>query len=93
MSTPFGTRGWWYEAWRSDEPWDRYKATADDLPHDWYKPSKEEFLRREKRRLGEWWYHQEFYCDFLDAQTQVFTREEVERMFKEDLEEWDWLPQ
>ena len=26
LSTPFGTRGWWYEAWRGDEDWERYEV-------------------------------------------------------------------
>lgn len=26
LSTPFGTRGWWFEAWRSEEPWERYRV-------------------------------------------------------------------
>ena len=26
LSTPFGTRGWWYQAWRSEEAWQRYEV-------------------------------------------------------------------
>jgi len=88
LSTPFGTRGWWYEAWRSDEPWERYRVTADDLPEGWYLPSKGEFLERERRRLGEWWYQQEFYASFLDAQTQAFKREDIDALFDEEVEQW-----
>ena len=32
LSTPFGTRGWWYEAWKSAEPWERYHVTAAECP-------------------------------------------------------------
>ena len=32
MSTPFGTRGWWYEAWRSNEDWERYEVPAERCP-------------------------------------------------------------
>jgi Terminase large subunit, T4likevirus-type, N-terminal len=89
LSTPFGSRGWFYEEWRGDEGWDRYRITADDLPHDWYLPSKDEFLARERRRLGEWWFRQEYFAEFLDAQTQAFRREDIEAAFSEELEAWD----
>ncbi len=89
LSTPFGSRGWWYEEWRSDEPHERYRITADDLPADWYKPDKVTFLARERRRLGEWWYRQEYFAEFLDAQTQAFRREDIEAAFSEELEAWD----
>jgi hypothetical protein len=89
LSSPFGSRGWFYEEWRSEEGWDRYRITADDLPEDWYKPDKATFLSREKRRLGEWWYRQEYFAEFLDAQTQGFRREDIEAAFSEELEAWD----
>jgi len=88
LSTPFGSRGWWYEEWRSEEGWDRYRITADDLPEDWYKPDKATFLSRERRRLGEWWFRQEFYAEFLEGQTQGFRREDIEAAFSEELEAW-----
>jgi hypothetical protein len=88
LSSPFGNRGWFYEEWRSNEPWDRYRITADDLPEDWYKPDKATFLSRERRRLGEWWFRQEFYAEFLEGQTQGFRREDIEAAFSEELEAW-----
>lgn len=83
MSTPFGTRGWWYEAWRSDEPWERYEVPATACPR--IPPS---FLEEEQRTMGEWWYRQEYLCQFLDAQTQAFTRDDIDRAFAEELEPW-----
>src|SRR5260221_14587680 len=33
LSTPFGTRGWWYEEWRGAEAdWRRWRGTAGELP-------------------------------------------------------------
>src|ERR671921_708148 len=32
MSSPFGTRGWFYEAWVSAEPWERYEVPATEVP-------------------------------------------------------------
>lgn len=83
LSTPFGSRGWWYEAWRSEEPWERYKVLAEECPR-----ISGEFLEEERRTLGEWWFGQEYECAFLDAETQPFGREYVERAFEEDVESW-----
>jgi hypothetical protein len=84
LSTPFGTRGWWYEAWESEETWERFQVPASDCPR-----ISEEFLEEERRSMGDWWYQQEYECTFLDAETQPFGREEVERVFEEEVEAWD----
>ncbi len=83
MSTPFGNRGWWYEAWRSAEPWDRYEVPADRCPR-----ISPEFLEEERRNLGQWWFEQEYQCQFLDAETQAFRTEDVENAF-DDIEQWE----
>jgi hypothetical protein len=82
LSTPFGTRGWWHEAWRSNEAWERYTITAEQCPR-----ITAEFLEEERRTLGEWWYRQEYFCEFLDAETQAFSRLMVEAAFDE-VETW-----
>jgi hypothetical protein len=85
LSTPFGTRGWWYEAWRSGatEAWDRYEVPATEIPR-----ISPDFLAEEGRNLGAWWFEAEYMCRFLDAQTQAFTREEVDKAFTEEVEAW-----
>ena len=80
LSTPWGRRGWFHDAWFSDEPWDRYKVTANDLPEDWYKPDKATFLAAERRRKGERWYRQEFMCEFEEPEGSVFRAEDVARI-------------
>ncbi len=82
LSTPFGTRGWWFEAWRSSEPWERYTITAEQVGR-----ISPEFLAEERRTLGEWWFRQEYFCEFLDAETQAFTRDMIEQAFSE-VEVW-----
>ncbi|HSL82922.1 MAG TPA: terminase family protein [Thermoanaerobaculia bacterium] len=84
LSTPFGTRGWWYDAWRSKEAWERYEVPARECPR-----ISSEFLEEERRSMGDWWYQQEYECTFLDAETQPFGREDVERAFAEEVEAWD----
>jgi hypothetical protein len=86
LSTPFGTRGWWYEAWVSGarEPWERYEVPATQVPR-----ISPEFLAEERRTLGEWWFEQEYMCRFLDAETQAFRREDIDRAFEEEVQAWE----
>ena len=84
LSTPFGTRGWWYEAWRSNEPWERYEVPASSCPR-----ISADFLEQERQAMGQWWYAQEYEGQFLDAETQPFRREDIEHTFFEDVEPWE----
>lgn len=83
LSTPFGTRGWWYEAWRSPEPWERHEIPATACPR-----IPAAFLEEERRNMGQWWFEQEYECKFLDAQSQAFTRAEVDAAFAEEVQPW-----
>jgi hypothetical protein len=83
LSTPWGNRGWFYEAWHSSEPWQRWEVPATKCPR-----IRSEFLEEEKRVLGSYWFEQEYNCKFLDSQTQVFRREDVDAMFTEKVEQW-----
>ena len=86
LSTPFGERGWWYEAWRAEhEPWERYQITGWELPHDWYKPSTPKFLAAEQLRLGMWWFAQEYECRFMRTEDQVFSHEVVDRALTDEV--------
>jgi hypothetical protein len=84
LSTPFGTRGWWFDAWRSPEPWKRFRVPAEECPR-----ISAEFLAEERRTMGDWWFRQEYGCDFLDSETQPFTSEDIEHAFSEEIEPWD----
>jgi hypothetical protein len=83
LSTPFGRRGWWWEAWRGAEAWERYEVPATDCAR-----IPATFLAEEQRTLGEWWYRQEYCCEFMDAQTQAFTRADIDRAFEEAVVAW-----
>jgi hypothetical protein len=84
LSTPFGTRGWWFEAWRSRENWERTLITAEQCPR-----IPADFLEEERRTLGEWWFRQEYMGEFQDSQSQIFTRAEIDRAFTEEVETWN----
>ncbi|MDQ1262637.1 MAG: Terminase-like family protein [Euryarchaeota archaeon] len=83
LSTPFGNRGWWAEAWHSSEAWQKWEIPASKCPR-----IPAAFLDEEKRVLGSYWFEQEYNCKFLDSQTQVFRREDVDAMFTEKVQEW-----
>ncbi len=83
MSTPFGTRGWWYEAWRSEAAWERYEVPAELCPR-----ISPEFLAEERASMGDWWYEQEYGCQFKDAQSAAFRREDIDNAFSEGMEAW-----
>jgi hypothetical protein len=84
LSTPHGNRGWWYEAWQTGgADWERYEVPAIACPR-----ISAAFLEEERRTLGEWWYAQEYGCAFLDAESQPFRREDIERALQEAVDEW-----
>jgi len=83
LSTPWGCRGWFYDAWHSSEPWHKWEIPASKCPR-----ISPEFLEEERSVLGSYWYQQEYECNFLDSQTQVFRREDIDSMFSEQVETW-----
>lgn len=83
LSTPHGNRGWFFEAWRSDEPWDRYEVPASQCPR--INPS---WLEEERQTMGDWWFEQEYNCKFLDAESQAFSSAAIDRAFQEEVEVW-----
>lgn len=89
LSTPFGTRGWWYEAWAGighddDDDWERYRVPAEECPR--IEPA---FLEEEKQTMGEWYFRQEYGCEFLDAENAAFREVDVDAGFAEPVETWN----
>lgn len=83
LSTPHGTRGWYWESWRGEEPWERYEVPAALCPR-----ISAEFLAEELRTMGPWWHAQEYGCQFLDSETQPFSTDAIERAFREEVDTW-----
>jgi hypothetical protein len=81
MSTPFGRRGFFYEAWANGGPdWTRAAVPADECPR-----ISREFLEEERRTMGERWFRQEYLCEFVDTVSGVFDREAVERAVTDEV--------
>jgi len=80
MSTPFGKRGWWHNAWTSDEAWQRVEVPARMCPR-----IPAAFLHEERRALGPWWYRQEYECQFSDTTDSLFGADEVRAAITSDI--------
>lgn len=78
LSTPFGRRGWWAEAWHSSEPWERYEIPATRCPR-----IPAAFLAEEREALG-LWYGQEYGCAFLDVVNALISGEDIDAMIDAD---------
>jgi hypothetical protein len=72
LSTPFGKRGWFHEEWFSARKWDHVRITADQCPR-----ITQEFLAEEREALGERWWLQEYFCEFMDVIDAVFAHADV----------------
>lgn len=68
MSTPFGRRGWFFDAWQlGGSAWHRTKVTAYECPR-----ISSQFLEQEKAAMPHRWFAQEYLCEFADAEDRVF---------------------
>jgi Terminase large subunit, T4likevirus-type, N-terminal len=90
LSTPFGKRGEFYEAWEDGgAEWERYEVPASQCPR-----ISEEFLAAERRAMPERVYLQEFECMFTETDDQVFSHDLVVGALTEEIEpldlEWSW---
>jgi hypothetical protein len=75
LSTPFGRRGWFYDAWRAAEPWFRVQITAAECPR-----IPAAFLAQERRQIGERWYAQEYGCQFMEMLGAVFSGADIDAL-------------
>jgi hypothetical protein len=73
LSTPFGKRGFFFDVWdKGDALWHRTRVTAYDcprIPKDW--------LEEERKQIGDFWFEQEYMCEFKDDVSAVFRYEDI----------------
>src|SRR5215210_2667309 len=73
LSSPFGRRGHFYEMWENGGPdWLRVKITARDVPR-----IDPVWLDGERAAIGDWWWSQEYMCEFKDAVDSFFRSEDI----------------
>jgi hypothetical protein len=82
MSTPFGKRGFFYEAWaKGGSEWTRVRVPATECAR--YSP---QYLEEERTALGERWFRQEYLCEFSETQSGVFDPDLVEQAVSYEFE-------
>jgi hypothetical protein len=85
LSTAFGQRGWFWEAWDAAQKtpggnWRTLQITADQCPR-----ISPEFLAEERVELGEPWFLQEYFCLFRSGVDCVFDPEAINRAMSDDV--------
>lgn len=73
LTTPYGKRGWFHEAWEYGEGWHRTKVTAHDCPR-----IDPVWLREERALIGDWQFRQEYLVEFVDTDEQFFASDLIE---------------
>jgi hypothetical protein len=74
MSTPYGRRGFFYEAWEhGGGDWFRVHGPATECPR-----IRREFLEKERSLMGALAFRQEYLGEFVDSGTSLFERGLVE---------------
>ena len=82
LSTPWGKRGWFHHEWtEGGDGWRRVRVTASDCPR-----ITPDFLAQERASLGDWWYRQEYACEFVDTVDQLFAYDEIMAAISADVQ-------
>lgn len=81
MSTPWGKRGHFYEAWENGgDSWERIKVTAYDCPR-----ISAEFLAEEKATMPHNWFASEYCGEFTGTEDSVFRYDDVMAAMSSDI--------
>ena len=90
LSTPLGKRGFFWREWDAEEKrrnggqpasWRRWRVTATECPR-----HGAEFLASELESLGDAWYRQEYFCEFLDVLGAAFAPEAILAAMDDELQ-------
>ena len=80
LSTPFGKRGFFHSEWTDGQDWRKVKITADQCPR-----IDKSWLMRERAMIGDWWYLQEYFCEFVETSDQVFSYDDIQAAISSDI--------
>jgi hypothetical protein len=78
IGTPHGQRGWFWDSFEHSDEFSKVKITADQCPR-----ISKEFLERERREMGEWWFKQEYGCIFTENEASIFRMDLIEASIKD----------
>ena len=77
LSTPAGRRGWWHAAWEDGgNVYKRVRVTAESCPR-----IKASFLAEEKASMGDYFYRQEYECEFAESDAQLISEATLKAMW------------
>jgi phage FluMu gp28-like protein len=79
LSTPFGKRGVFYEAWHGSDSWHRVKIAATDCPR-----ISKQFLEEELAELGQQRFSEEYGLEFLENTEAVFPTGIIDAAFTDE---------
>ena len=81
MSTPHGKQGHFWHAWENGgDAWHRESITAYQVPR-----IPADYLVQERREIGDWWFAQEYECQFVDKMDQLFSTASIQAAISPDL--------
>ena len=80
MSTPFGKRGHFWREWSEGRTWQRVEVPATEVPR-----ISQEFLAEERASMGDWWFSQEYMCEFRESTDSVFSHDAVMGALSDDI--------
>jgi hypothetical protein len=81
LSTPWGKRGWWHDAWvNGGAAWQRVEVPATKCPR-----IPAAFLEEERRSLPRHVYASEYDCQFVETLDQLFSYDDVQRALSADV--------
>jgi hypothetical protein len=88
MSTPYLNEGFFAETWHAsaaDDEWERTFLTSEQCEYFQEHPERLEMV---KSKVPEWYYRQEYMCEFLADEFSIFNPDDVARAARagEDLE-------
>jgi hypothetical protein len=83
LTTPHGKRGVFFNEWTESVEWERYKVTAHECPR--IPPA---FLEEEHQAMPEWWFAQEYLCEFRETEDQIFSHQIIEGARDDELPEY-----
>lgn len=71
VSTPAGSRGWWYQTTQSSD-WRTVTVTASECPR-----LSAEILDQERRQMGDLRFRSEYLCEFVDPAGKAFNLDDI----------------
>jgi len=81
LSTPWGRRGWFFNAWEyGGDTWRRFRVPATACPR-----IAPEFLEEELRELGPLRFASEYGCEFVDTENQFFPSALIEAALSDEV--------